>query len=136
MAERRQGTGVLKRVLVWLLEVLGEALGTCLLLIVLAKIEYPGGRNDLDLGHVFGMTAIVLLEFAITGFLATTFVFRVIFWRVTGPMYPAVAAGLYLFHSTISLLWPGTLLFGQAIWFCNSVERAWRLHVAGWGLVC
>jgi hypothetical protein len=90
---------------IWVLEIMGEAVGTCLILIAFAFFQFrheePPLGNDISLQKVFGISAFVLFEFAMTGYLATTLITRFVLRGKVQRLYPYVCAVLYLLHSTI-----------------------------------
>ena len=90
---------------VWALEIIGEAIGTCLILTAFAFIQFrhqkPPLHNDFSLQMFFGISLFVLIEFAITGYVVTTFVLRFALRGSVRQLYPYACACLYLLHSTI-----------------------------------
>jgi hypothetical protein len=101
----------LKRFVVWLLEMICGALGTGLVLFVLAFVEAaPGSRNDFSIRMVLGMSAVVLTEFVLTGYLVTTAIFGIGLRDKGRWLYPAVTAVLYLIHSSIFFVGAGNPL--------------------------
>jgi hypothetical protein len=113
---------------VWFLEMLGEAFGTCLVIVVVAFISswhaHPPLHNDLNLRMIFGISAFVLIEFAMTGYLATTVISRCYLRSKKQLFYPYVTALLYLVHSTIFFVTVGNRLFEKdnlAIQFSGAV---------------
>ena len=100
---------------IWVLEIVAEALGTCLIIIAMAFLEFhrevPPLHNDLTLSKVVGITLFILIEFALTGYLATTLISRFALRGRMQRFYPYVCAGLYLLHSTIFFVAAGNSLF-------------------------
>ncbi len=90
---------------VWVIETLGEAVGTCLILVIFAFFQFrheePPLGNDLSFYKVIGISVFVLIEFAMTGYLVTTLISRFALRGKAQQSYPLVCAGLYLLHSTI-----------------------------------
>jgi hypothetical protein len=99
---------------VWLLEIVSEAVGTCLILIFFAFFQFrheePPLGNDLSWYKVAGISAVVLIEFAMTGYLATTLISRFALRGRMQRLYPYACAGLYLLHSTIFFVAAGNPL--------------------------
>jgi hypothetical protein len=95
----------LKKLTIWSLEIGAEALGTCLIIVGIAFTEFrhqvPPLHNDLSLSKVVGISLFILIEFALTGYLATTLISRFILRGGLRRWYPYVCAGLFLIHSTI-----------------------------------
>jgi hypothetical protein len=105
---------VLRRFVAWLIEMAGDAFGTCLILIALAFWEAtPGTRNDLSGRMILGISAVVLIEFAMTGYLVTTAMFGLGFRNRGRIFYPAISALLYLVHSSIFFVAVGNHLFDR-----------------------
>jgi hypothetical protein len=83
-------------------ELICEALGTALWITALALIEAePGARNQLSFRLIFGMSSIMLIEFAVTGYLFTTLVAALYLPRTYRFSYPLLSGALYLIHSEI-----------------------------------
>jgi hypothetical protein len=105
---------LLIKLTIWGLEVLTEALGTCLIMVGTAFLKFrhevPPLHNDLTLSKVVGLTLFILIEFALTGYLATTLISRFALRGVLQRFYPYVCAGLYLIHSTIFFVIAGNSL--------------------------
>jgi hypothetical protein len=89
----------------WILEILAEAVGTCLIVVAIPFLEFrhevPPLHNDLTLSKALGIALVIVIEFAITGYLATTLIARFAWLGRMQRFYPYVCAGLYLLHSTI-----------------------------------
>jgi hypothetical protein len=104
-----------EKLAIWVAEVVAEALGTCLILIGMAFLEFrfdvPPLHNDLTLSKVVGITLFILIEFGITGYLATTLICRFALRGSLRRFYPYLCAGLYLIHSTIFFVAVGNSLF-------------------------
>ncbi len=96
---------MMTRLAVWLLEILGEASGTCLVICAMALWEarhvQPPPQNDLSLSKVVGISLFVLIEFAMTGYLVTTLIARFALRGNRQQLYPYISALLYLLHSSI-----------------------------------
>jgi hypothetical protein len=90
---------------IWALEIVTEALGTCLIMVAVAFVDYrheaPPLHNDLTPSKVIGITLFILIEFALTGYLATTLISRFALRGRLQRFYPYVCASLYLLHSSI-----------------------------------
>jgi hypothetical protein len=107
----RDYSSAVTKLWVWVLETLGEAIGTCLILVVFAFFQFrhedPPLGNDLSFYKVLGISAFILIEFAMTGYLATTLISRFALRGRAQQLYPFVCAGLYLLHSTIFFVGAG-----------------------------
>jgi hypothetical protein len=103
-----------RKLAVWVLEILSEAIGTCLIFIAFAFLQFrheePPLGNDLSLYKLFGISIVVLIEFAMTGYLATTLISRFALRGKVQRLYPYACAGLYLLHSTIFFVAAGNPL--------------------------
>jgi hypothetical protein len=103
---------------IWVLELVVEALGTCLILFAMAVVEFryehPPLNNDLSLSKVFGIVVFIMFEFAMTGYLATTLISRFALRGNMQRFYPPVCAGLYLLHSSIFFIAAGNSLFRRS----------------------
>jgi hypothetical protein len=103
-----------RKLSVWLLEVAGEAFGTCLILIASGIVqswhEKPPLNNDVSLHIFFGITFAIVFMFAVTGYLATTLISRFALRGELRRFYPYVCAGLYLVHSTIFFVGGGNAI--------------------------
>jgi hypothetical protein len=87
---------------VWVFEMLCEAVGTTMWITALTFITAtPGLRDDLSFRLIFGISAMVLIEFALTGYLLTTVLSALYLPRKHKILYPLVSFGLYLIHSGI-----------------------------------
>jgi hypothetical protein len=106
---------ILIKLAIWALEIVVEAVGTCLIMIAMAFVEFrhevPPLHNDLTLSKAFGITLFILIEFAMTGYLATTLISRFALRGRLQRFYPYACAGLYLLHSTIFFVASGNSLF-------------------------
>lgn len=136
---------LLIKLAIWVFEIAAEALGTCLIFIAMAFLQFghevPALHNDLTLSKAVGLTLFILIEFALTGYLATTLISRFALRGRWQRFYPYVCAGLYLLHSTIffvlagnSLLRTSNLLM-QLAGACLTLACSWggnRL-IAHWG---
>jgi hypothetical protein len=135
----------LKKLTVWGLEIGAEALGTCLIIVGIAFMEFrhevPPLHNDLSLSKVVGISLFILIEFASTGYLVTTLISRFLFRGGLRRWYPYVCAGLFLIHSTIFLVvGAGNVLFReddlaiQLAGACLTLACAWTGNqlVAHW----
>ena len=90
---------------VWVFEVICEALGTALWITALALIESePGARSEMSFRLIFGMSFMVLIEFAVTGYLFTTLGAALYLPRTYRFLYPLLSSTLYLIHSEIFFL--------------------------------
>jgi hypothetical protein len=111
----RGANPALIKLAIWVLEIVAEALGTYLIMIAMAFLEFrhdvPPLHNDLTLSKVVGLTLFILIEFALTGYLATTLISRFALRGRMERFYPYVCAGLYLLHSTIFFVAAGNSLF-------------------------
>ena len=97
-------------------QIVAEALGTCLILVVTAFLEFrndvPPLHNDLTMSmKVVRVTLFILIEFAVTGYLATTLISRFALRGRQQRLYPYVCAGLYLVHSSIFFVAKRVILF-------------------------
>jgi len=105
---------------IWVLEILMEAVGTCLVLIFFAFFQFrheePPLGNDLSFYKVLGISVFVLIEFAATGYLATTLISRFVLRGKIQRLYPYVCAALYLIHSTIFFIAAGNPLLRRDDW--------------------
>ena len=119
---------ILVRVGVWLLEMLTLSVGTCLIMAVLWMVQeaYSGHVNPFrrsDMPILLGAALVILFYFGITGYLATTLIFRFVLRRKGIRFYPYVCAGLYFVHSTIFFVGVGNSIFRRddlIIQFCGS----------------
>jgi hypothetical protein len=106
---------LLIKLTIWVLEIVAEALGTCLIMIATAFLEFghevPPLHNDLTLSKFVGFTLFILIEFALTGYLATTLISRFALRGRLQRFYPYVCARLYLLHSTIFFVAAGNSPF-------------------------
>jgi hypothetical protein len=71
----------------------------------------------------------ILIEFAITGYLATTAIARFTLRNGRRHLYPFVGAGLYLLHSSIFFVLSGNSIFRKDDWII-------QLGGAGVTLIC
>jgi hypothetical protein len=129
---------------VWVLEILSQAIGTCLIFIAFAFLQFrheePPLGNDLSLYKLFGISIAVLIEFAMTGYLATTLISRFALRGKLQRLYPYACAGLYLLHSTIffvaagnpllrvedlEIQFPGAILALACAWGGNRLVAHW-----------
>jgi hypothetical protein len=105
---------LLTKLTIWVLEIVTGALGTCLIMVVMAFLEFrhdvPPLHDDLTLSKVVGFTFFILFEFALTGYLVTTLISRFALRGRLQRFYPYVCAGLYLLHSTIFFVAAGNTL--------------------------
>lgn len=124
-----------KKLTIWAAEIVTEAVGTCLIIIGLAFLEFrhevPPLHNDLTLPKVVGITLFILIEFALTGYLATTLISRYALRGRLQRFHPYLCAGLYLTHSTIFFVAGGNSLFSgddlaiQLSGACLTLACAW-----------
>jgi hypothetical protein len=102
------------RLAVWLLEILGEACGTCLVICLMAfwQARYvdPPLQNDLSLSKLVGINLFILFEFAMIGYFATTLIARFTLRDKRQQLYPYISALLYLLHSSIFFIAVGNSL--------------------------
>lgn len=103
-----------RKALVWIFEVLFEAIATCAVLIALAFItREPHERNDLTFRMLGGVTLIVLFYFAFTGYLVTSCLAAMRFRFSSYCPYPLIVAMLYFIHSSIFFLLAGNHFFNK-----------------------
>ena len=99
---------------VWVFEMLCEAIGTTAWMAILARIhDGPDHGHDLY-GYIqllFGLTSVVLIEFALTGYLLTTLLAALFLPRDRWFFYPLTSFGLYLVHSRMFFASAGNRLF-------------------------
>ncbi len=94
----------LRSSVVWVFEMLCESIGTTAWMAILALIQYGPDHGHYSHGYiglVFGISAMVLIEFALTGYLLTTLLAAQFLPRAQWYSYPLVSFGLYLIHSRI-----------------------------------
>lgn len=97
---------------VWLGETSSEAVSTTLLMTVLAFTEAERPiHNDLSFGLFAGMSAVVLIEFAITGYLVTTAIAALVLPQRGKYLYPTACFLLYLLHSEVFFVGAGNPWF-------------------------
>ena len=110
---------LLIKLTIWALEIVAEAMGTCLIMIAMTFLEFrhdvPPLHIDLTLSKVVGFTLFILIEFALTGYLATTLISRFALRGRMQRFYPYVCAGPYLLHSTIFFVAAGNSLFRRGL---------------------
>jgi len=130
---------------VWVLEIVSQAIGTCLIVIAFAFFQFrheePPLGNDLSWYKVAGISTVVLIEFAMTGYLATTFISRFALRGKVQRLYPYACAVLYLLHSTIffvaagnpllrvedlEIQFPGAILALACTWVGNRLVVHWN----------
>ena len=103
LKQARAPIQLLRKLTIWVLEIVAEALGTCLIMVAMAFLELrhevPPLHNGLTLSKVFGITLFILIEFAMTGYLATTLLSRFALRGRMQGFYPYVCAGLYRLDS-------------------------------------
>jgi hypothetical protein len=128
----------------WVLEILSEAVGTCLIIVAFAFFQFrheePPLGNDLSWYKAAGISTVVLIEFALTGYLATTLISRFALRGKVQGLYPYVCAVLYLLHSTIffvgagnpllrvedlAIQFPGAILALACTWAGNRLVDRW-----------
>ncbi|WP_263382189.1 hypothetical protein [Granulicella arctica] len=111
----RLSSQILLKLLIWVLEIVASALGTCIIFVATAFLQFghetPPWHNDLTLLKVIGLTLVILMEYALTGYLATTLIARFSMRGRLQRFYPYVCAGLYLIHSTIFFVLAGNSSF-------------------------
>ncbi len=101
---------------VWVFEMLCEAIGTTLWMAILALTKYGPDRGHYPYGHagvLFGVSSWVLIEFAITGYLLTTLLAAQFLPRARWFFYPLASFGLYLIHSGIFFVLAGNRLLNK-----------------------
>jgi hypothetical protein len=99
---------------IWVFEMVCEAVGTCLWITAAAFIYAdPGLHNDLSFRLIFGISAFVLIEFALTGYLLTTVISALYLPRRQRFLYPLVSGSLYLIHSGIFFVAVGNHVFDK-----------------------
>jgi hypothetical protein len=99
---------------VWVFEILCEAVGTTMWITALAFLTAtPGLLNDLSFRLVFGVSAMVLIEFAVTGYLLTTILSALYLPRRHRFLYPLATFGLYLIHSGIFFVGVGNRILDK-----------------------
>jgi hypothetical protein len=94
----------LRSFVVWVFEMLCEALGTTAWMVILPRIQYGPDHSHYRYGYagiLFGLSSVVLIEFALTGYLATTLLAAQFLPRDRWFFYPVASFGLYLIHSGI-----------------------------------
>ena len=99
---------------VWLLEMISEAVGTTLWMAVLALIQFGPDHSHYPYGYagvLVGISSVVLIEFAITGYLLTTLLSALFVPRNHRYLYPAISLSLYLIHSEIFFIAAGNRMF-------------------------
>lgn len=130
---------------VWALEIVNEAVGTCLIIIAFAFFQFrheePPLGNDLSWYKVAGISTVVLIEFAMTGYLATTLISRFALRGKVRGLYPYACAVLYLLHSTVffvaagnpllrvedlAIQFPGAILALACTWDGNRLVDRWN----------
>jgi drug/metabolite transporter (DMT)-like permease len=129
----------LKKLAVFCLEIAAEAVGTCMIIVVLAFAEFrheaPPLHNDLSVSKIVGVSLFILIEFALTGYLATTLISR---FSLRGRLlrwYPYVCAALFMIHSTIFFVLVGNRVFDQhnlsiqILGACFTLACAWTGNV-------
>jgi hypothetical protein len=108
------GATIARKLGVWVLEILSEAIGTGLIFFAFAFLHFrheePPLGNDVSLYKLFGFSIVVLIQFAMTGYLATTLISRFALRGRVQRLYPYACAGLYLLHSTIFFVAAGNPL--------------------------
>jgi hypothetical protein len=106
----------LRSFVVWVFEMLCEAIGTTIWMAILALIKFGPDRGHYPLGYtglLFGISSVVLIEFALTGYLLTTLLAAQFFPRNRWFLYPSVSFGLYLIHSGIFFAFSGNRLLDK-----------------------
>jgi len=102
---------------VWLLEMLCEAAGTTLWMATLALIQYGPDHGHYPYGYagvLVGISSVVLIEFALTGYVVTTLLSALLIPRLYRYLYPSVCFGLYLIHSEIFFIGAGNRMFEKS----------------------
>lgn len=102
---------------VWLLEILCEAAGTTLWMAILALIQYGPDRGHYPYGYIgvlVGISAVVLIEFALTGYVVTTLLSALLISHHRRYLYPSVCFSLYLIHSEIFFLAVGNRMYEKS----------------------
>jgi hypothetical protein len=89
---------------VWLLEILCQAAGTTIWVAILALVKYGPDHSHYRYGYaglLVGISSMVLIEFALTGYLVTTLLSAQFLPHRARYLYPSVCSALYLIHSEI-----------------------------------
>ena len=96
---------------VWLLEIVGEAVGTAALFFIIPAFQdFSGAIHEFRLRPLAGIAVMVLIEFGLTGYLVTTALASAFLRRRGTLVYPAISAALYLVHSEIFFVLAGNRL--------------------------
>ena len=101
---------------VWLAEVLCEALGTAIWMLLLGRIKFGPDHSQYHYpygwpGVLLGVSGLVLIAFALTGYLLTTLLAALFVPRRRNYVYPAICCVLYLIHSEIYFVALGNRMF-------------------------
>ena len=106
----------LRSFFVWVFEMICEAIGTTAWMAILALIKYGPDHGHYPHGYtglLFGISSVVLLEFALTGYLLTTLLASQFLPRDRWFLYPLVSFGLYLIHSEIFFAFAGNQMLDR-----------------------
>jgi len=106
----------LRSFVVWVFEMLCESIGTTIWMAILALIQYGPDRGHYAHGYtglLFGISSVVLIEFALTGYLLTTLLAAQFLPRDRWFFYPLASFGLYLIHSEIFFAFSGNRLLDR-----------------------
>ncbi len=100
---------ILRRLFVWFLETLCEALLLCVFLISFSYFS-TGGRNDLSASKFgFVILGISILFMAKTGYLLTTAIVRMVWTNRTLWLHPVISVALFSVHLEIFFFVTGGL---------------------------
>jgi hypothetical protein len=103
---------------VWIVEMLCVAIGTTIWMAVLALIKYGPDHSHYPHGYIgllLGISSVVLIEFALTGYLLTTLFAAQFLPRNRWFFYPLTSFGLYLIHSGIFFAVAGHRLLDKEV---------------------
>jgi hypothetical protein len=106
----------LRSFIVWVFEMLCEAIGTTTWMAILALIKYGPDHGHYPHGYtgvLFGISSMVLIEFALTGYLLTTLLAAQFLPRDRWFLYPLASFVLYLIHSGIFFVAAGNRLLDK-----------------------
>jgi peptidoglycan/LPS O-acetylase OafA/YrhL len=129
---------------VWACEMLCEAVGTSLWIAILALTKYGLDHGNYSYGYtalLFGIGSMVIIEFAMTGYLLTTLLAAQFLARHRWFFYPLASFGLYLIHSEIFFAFSGnglldkhdmTIQFGGACIAFGVTVLGNHLRQTGW----
>jgi hypothetical protein len=106
----------LRSFVVWVFEMLCETIGTTTWMAILALIQYGPDHGHYPYGYIgvlLGISWVVLIEFALTGYLLTTLLAAQFLPRDRWFYYPLASFGLYLIHSGIFFALAGNRLLDK-----------------------